>query len=120
MIRQEIKKIINQAVAAANLNNPEFEINHPDNRAYGDYSANVALSAAKIIKMPPLKIAENLRPRILRLGAGLFEKVEIAEPGFINFFISKEYLQGQVREILEAKENFGRLWVGNTQKINIE
>ena len=57
MLRQEIKKIINQAVSAANLGNPEFEISRSEGVVYGDYATNLALSAAKNIKMSPLKIA---------------------------------------------------------------
>lgn len=120
MLRQEIKKIIKEAVFTANLAESEFTIEHPESEAYGDYATNVVLKIAKTIKMSPMRIAENLRPRILHFGADLFEKVEIKEPGFINFFISKEYLQKQVGEILKRKESFGQLKMGEGQRVSIE
>ena len=95
MLRQEIKRIIKKAVLEANLKEIDFAVERPEDKTYGDYASNAALKLSKILKMPPMKIAENLRPRILHLGAGLFDKIEIAEPGFINFFISKIYLKNR-------------------------
>ena len=120
MIRQEITNLIRRAIKEANLGDSEFSLEHPEDKNRGDYAANIALKLVKALKMPPMKIAENLRPRILHLGAGLFDKIEIAEPGFINFFISKIYLQKQVGEILKQKEAFGKLKIGEGQKVNIE
>ena len=54
------------------------------------------------------------------LISNFFDKVEIKEPGFINFFLSKEYLQKQVGEILKQGSNFGNLKIGKHKKINIE
>ncbi|MDO8558964.1 MAG: arginine--tRNA ligase [bacterium] len=120
MIRQKIIDLIKKAISAANLGSHEVQIEHPEDNAHGDYSTSIALKLAKTLKMPPMKIAENLQPRILRLGSDLFEKIEIMEPGFMNFFISPAYLQNQVREILDKKEGFGEIKIGKKQKINIE
>ena len=88
MIREELKNLIGRAISAANLGSHEIQIERPEDKAHGDYSTSVALKLAKMFKMAPMKIAENLQPRIFRLKPDLFDKIEIAEPGFINFFIS--------------------------------
>jgi len=120
MIREELKNLIGRAISAANLGSHEIQIERPEDKAHGDYSTSVALKLAKMFKMAPMKIAENLQPRIFRLKPDLFDKIEIAEPGFINFFISPTYLQGRIGEILKEKESFGELKLGRGQRVNIE
>ncbi|MBI2041972.1 MAG: arginine--tRNA ligase [Candidatus Nealsonbacteria bacterium] len=120
MIRQDLIKLIKEAISEANLGSHEVGIDRPEDKIHGDYSTGVALKLAKMFKMAPMKIAENLQPRILRLKPDLFSKIEIAEPGFINFFISPSYLQNRVKEILKEKEKFGEFKLGRGQKVNIE
>ena len=120
MIRQKLTSLIKAAVSDANLGKPEFQIEHPEDKNYGDYASNIVMKIAENLKLPPMKIAENLKPRMEHLGQGLFEKIEIKEPGFINFFISQDYLQNQIKEILKQKESFGKLEIGKGQKANIE
>jgi len=80
----------------------------------------VAMLIAKQINKNPLEIAENLKSEILNFKSSYFDKVEIAGPGFINFFISKEYLQKKVGEILKQKDKFGQLRIGHNKKVQIE
>jgi len=127
MIRKEIKNLIEKAIKEFQKEEifPEFEIpeikvEHPEEKIHGDYSTNIAMIIAKQIGKNPLEIAENLKSEILNLKSGLFEKVEIAKPGFINFFLSKNYLQTQVREILKEGENFGQLKIGKNLKLQVE
>lgn len=111
MLRQEIKKI---------LNIPDAEIEPPENKNFGDYSTSVALKLAKKEGKNPMEIAKELKSRVEKDGAELFERVDIVAPGFVNFFLSKEYLQNQIREILKQKEKFGELQTGEGQKVNVE
>lgn len=120
MIRQEINNLIKESIRGANLDGADFSLEHPEDKIHGDYATNVALRVARTLKMPPAKIAENLKPRFLHLRPDLFERIEFAEPGFINFFVSPAYLQKQVGEILEQKEEFGQLKIGKGKKVNIE
>ena len=119
MLRQEIKKIIGRAVSSAGLQTPEIAVEHPVENQ-GDFATNVALKLAQTLKIAPAKIAENIKYQILNAQPGLFEKIEVKEPGFINFFIAKEYLQKQVEEILKQKEKFGQLEIGKGKKVNLE
>ena len=120
MIRQEIAKLVKQAAKEAGFTVPQVvKIDYPADERYGDYSTNFALKTAKTVKLLPKEIAHNLRSHILNLQPNLFEKIEVAEPGFLNFFVLKEYLQNQIREILKQKEKYGNLEIGR-KKINIE
>jgi len=99
---------------------PEILIEHPEEKVHGDYATNIAMVIAKEIKKNPLEIAENLKSQISKVKSKLFEKIEVAKPGFINFFLSKEYLQKQVREILKQGENFGQLKIGKGRRVQVE
>ena len=99
---------------------PKISIDPPEQKIHGDYSSNIALEIARITKKDPLKIAELIKAKIQNFESKLFEKIETAKPGFINFFLSKEYLQEKVKEILEKKEQFGQLDFGKNKKVQVE
>jgi len=106
MVREEIIKLIEKATGEK----PEkIKVEHPENASHGDYSTNIALQ----LKKDPEKIVKKLKSDAL-------ERIEVAKPGFINFFISKEYLQRQVEDILRQKEKFGQLIKKKREKANIE
>jgi arginyl-tRNA synthetase len=77
---------------------------------------------AKEVKENPLEIAKiiNNQLSIINKKLNLFEKIEVVKPGFINFFVSKEYLQRQVEEILRKKDKYGQLKIGKRKKVNVE
>jgi len=121
MVRQEIVKLIKEAAKKAGFSAlAAVHIDYPEDEKHGDYATNFALQTAKTIRLTPKAIANNLRSHILNLEPALFEKIEIADPGFLNFFISKQYLYKQVGEILRQKEFFGKLKTGQGKKISIE
>ncbi|HID40437.1 MAG TPA: arginine--tRNA ligase [Calditrichaeota bacterium] len=104
MIRQEIAKLIQKATGARA---EEICIERPPRETQGDYSTNIAL----LLKRKPAGIIKKLK-------SDLFEKVETAGPGFINFYISRQYLQKQVAQIIRQGKDFGRL--KKKGKVNIE
>ncbi|PIR01602.1 MAG: arginine--tRNA ligase [Candidatus Nealsonbacteria bacterium CG_4_9_14_0_2_um_filter_37_38] len=127
MIREEIIKLIIKVIKELQKEEilPDFEIleihvEHPEEKAHGDWATNIALQIAKTAKKSPMEIAENLKSQISNLKSKVLEKIEVVKPGFINFFLSKEYLQGQIKEILKQKEKFGQLKIGKGQKVNLE
>ncbi len=125
MVKEEIEKIIKEATGESVL---EFSVETSDNLVHGDYSTNVALILAKKLKKNPKEVAENLiteiRKSLIRANngreKGMFEKIEVAGCGFINFFLSKEYLQEQLQRVLREKEKFGNLNIGKKQRVNVE
>ncbi len=108
MIEKQIKNLIDKVISTQ----IDFEVEIPQEESYGDYATNVALVLAKNFKKSPLKVAEKIRLKITRLLArkqrNLFEKIEIAEPGFINFFLKPEFLQGKLKKILKQSKKFGQ------------
>ena len=109
---------------------PEMEIEEPRNPSHGDFSTNFAMVSAAIQKMPPRKIAESLVSSIEALGdfqeeisgetKNLIEKVEIAGPGFINFFLSNKAWHPVVDRILEQDKRYGASDMGGNEKVQVE
>ena len=127
MIREELKNLIEKSIKKLQKEDvfsafdiPEIIIEIPENNTYGDYSTNVAMVLAKVVKKSPMETAQSLESGIMNQELGIFEKIEVVKPGFINFFISEEYLQKHVAEILKQKDKFGQLKIGKSKKINVE
>lgn len=108
MLREIIKKLVEKSIKDLYQIEVEVKIDKPQSAAFGDYSTNVAM----LLKKNPQEIAKAIKSDIL-------EKVEVKN-GFINFFLSKEYLQKQVGEILKQRDKFGEIRTGKGQKVNVE
>lgn len=118
MIRQELAKIIEAALRIIGSEVPEVEIERPENEIHGDYSTNIAFKLSKHLKKDPMSVASLLAGRLKEYS--FLENVEAVKPGFINFFISKEYLQDQVWRVLSKKEKFGQLKIGRGRRVQVE
>src|SRR3954465_2072570 len=96
MIRTQLQEAIKEALAKQGIDNIDVQIDAPTNTQFGDYTTNVALTAAKQLGKSPIEVAESLKLEIVRQLADwkleIFDKVEIAGPGFINFWVSREEL----------------------------
>jgi arginyl-tRNA synthetase len=127
MIREEILNLIQKSIKELQKEKvfPKFEISEirierPEEKIYGDYSTNIAMIIAKQIGKNPLEVAKRINWK-LEIGNWKFlDKVEVIKPGFINFFLSKDYLQKQVEEILKEGEKFGILKIGKNKKTQVE
>jgi arginyl-tRNA synthetase len=95
-----------------------IQVSRPKQIQHGDFSTNVSLPLAKILKKAPIEIAKGIVERIP--SSTLIEKVEIAGPGYINFFISSEARVELVNKILAEKEDFGKSTFGKNQKVQVE
>ncbi|MFQ6049589.1 MAG: arginine--tRNA ligase [Candidatus Paceibacterales bacterium] len=127
MIREEIKKLIEKSIKELqkekvfpDFDIPEIKIEHPEEKTHGDYSTNIAMVIAREVRKKPMEIAEIIKSKVKSQKSKVLERIEVAKPGFINFFISKEYLQKQVREILKTGEKFGQLKIGKNKKVQVE
>ena len=94
----------------------DIVIEHSRDAAHGDYATNAAMKLCRLFSKPPRDVANLL---INELDMSNIEKVEIAGPGFINFFMKNESLQTIIKIIDEKGENFGRQDRKNI-KINVE
>jgi len=97
---------------------PTVEIEVPRKDSMGDLATTMAMSLAAKLKKPPRKIAEEIVDSIR--DKTLFEKIEIAGPGFINFTFSREYLYSEIKKILEQKGTFLREDIGKGKKVQVE
>jgi len=104
MLKEKIEKLIKDIVKK------DVHLEHPTNPEFGDYSTNIALQT----KTDPAKIIESLK------NNSLFDKVEKAGPGFINFFLSKKALREELTEIIEQGDNYGQLDIGQSKKVQVE
>lgn len=122
-VQMKLKEEIKQAAIKANLAEeaqiPSVVLETPKEKAHGDYSTNMAMQLARVAKKAPRQIAELLIENFDKSKASI-EKIEIAGPGFINFYMDNSYLTDLIPAILEAGGNYGESKVGNGQKIQVE
>ncbi len=98
---------------------PAFKIEVPADKSHGDFAANIAMVSAKALRMPPRKIAELLTESLCFEGT-YFERVEIAGPGFINFFLKKTWFSDTVQAVLNDVEHYGRTDGGKGKRALVE
>lgn len=122
----ELKSLINKAVTHAieagelpEADIPDFIIETPANKANGDYSSNVAMAGARAFKKAPRMIAESI-VKHLNLTDTVFDKAEIAGPGFLNFFLSQKYYSEILKDVFDCGENYGKSDFGQGKKVLVE
>jgi arginyl-tRNA synthetase len=98
---------------------PKITLERPREKAHGDWSTNVALMLAGKAKMPPRNVAQVIVDSLDK-NHPYISKVEIAGPGFINFYLSNEWLYDVLRQISEQGEKYGHSNTGGCQRIQIE
>lgn len=98
------------------LNVEEIVIENSKNPEHGDYASNVALKCAGRLHMSPRDLANKICETINKDN---IEKIEIAGPGFINFFLKKDAINSVIAKIINEGDNYGRL-EKNGKKINVE
>jgi len=102
-----VRKKIEKTLKALKVPPTEgFSVDNPPEKM-GDYSSNVALVYAKVVKLSPRELAEKIREKLLTGKDSVFEKIEIAGPGFINFYLGDKALVKTVEEVLKKKSKFG-------------
>jgi arginyl-tRNA synthetase len=120
MIKEEIKSLIEKAVKELGLEVFNFSVEIPGDKNHGDYSTNIALVLSGQIGKNPMEVAQKLVSNFQLPITNLFEKVKVVAPGFINFFISKEYLEKELKKILKEKEKYGHSKKGKGKTIVID
>lgn len=122
LLKEKITDAINKAIENGDLPQgdiPQFNIEKPANKANGDYSTNVALAGAKVFKKAPRMIAEAIS-NCLELDGTVFEKVEIAGPGFMNFYLSQKFYTDVLRDIFACASDYGKSDFGQGKRVLVE
>ena len=117
-ISLEITKLIKDTLKKINIEDSNFIVEIPNNKTNGDYSTNVAMELTKKLHKNPKEIAELIVANIEK--ENIIERIDIAGPGFINFYLNKEYLLSKIEEVISLGDNYGKSTIGNNKKINIE
>ena len=115
---REVEGQLNNALKALNVKE-ELHLELPPSKEYGDISTPIAMRLAKIIHKNPLEIANEIINKI-RVG-GYIEKVEVAKPGYINFYMNKERVyELTINMMLKKAKQFFYIDMGKGLKVRIE
>ena len=98
---------------------PVFQITIPQDSAHGDFSANVALVSAKVLKTNPRALAAQIAESAVLEGTG-FEKIEVAGPGFLNFFLGENWFGGVVKNVNALGADYGKTDLGSGKRVLVE
>ena len=115
-IIEEIKKSIKSKYNI--YDDTKISIEKPKNKEHGDISTNIALILAKKVKKNPLEICDELKNELS--SSSIFDSIEIAKPGFINFKLSISSLTDSLKNIIKLENNYGKNKSGKNKKVLVE
>ncbi len=104
MLQEEIIKKIKSSLAG--ISEADIRLSRPTDSSHGDFTTSVALVASRKLGKNPIDIANELKDNLGSIEG--IEKIKVAPPGFINFFVAKDNLLDNLSEILEKKEKYGK------------
>lgn len=116
-MKEKIITLIKSELEKLGVNREEITIEIPKNKDNGDYSTNIALQLAKELRQNPIEIANDIASGIKDSS---IKDVVVAAPGFINFYVTNDYLLDNINTVLSQGEKYGSSDFGKGQKINIE
>ncbi|WP_242271550.1 arginine--tRNA ligase [Bacillus cereus group sp. BfR-BA-01310] len=119
LIKEEIQAAVLKAELATEEQIPNVILESPKDKTNGDFSTNMAMQLARVAKKAPRMIAEELVANFDKAKASI-EKIEIAGPGFINFYMDNSYLTDLIPTIVNAGEAYGETNTGKGEKVQIE
>ena len=121
-LRGAVRAAMEAAIADGTLPQadlPEFALEVPADRAHGDWACNAAMVGARAFRTAPRKIAEAIASH-LDLSGSYFERVEIAGPGFLNFFLQRKFYGDVLKDVLMCKETYGHSDYGAHKRVMVE
>ena len=121
MLRKNIAEIISEETG---ISTNDFKVEIPENSDFGDYSSNIAMQIASKVKEKknPREIAEDIVKKLNKNTelVKFVEKIVIADPGFINFWLSKDTLLNNLIQIVNKSDNYGKGDFGKGKKVIID
>jgi len=119
-IVEKIRQMIDKAVSELGLVSSDFVVEIPADLANGDYSTNVAMVLSKKAGENPKVLSEKIIEILQSTSDEYIEKIEMAGPGFINFYLSRKFFTDSIGNILEKGKNFGKNKRLSGKKIMVE
>lgn len=124
--KSEIKEIIMSAMGVMVSEGkipaeplPAFQVTIPNDSAHGDFSANAALVCAKALKTNPRALAQQIVDAAVLDGTS-YDKIELAGPGFLNFFLGAKWFSGVVENTLSLGADYGKTDLGTGKRVLVE
>lgn len=118
-MKDQLKLDIQQALLKLNIQKEtnDIMIEIPKTPVNGDYSTNIALTLSSLLHTSPKEIATQI---MNNFQSKIVKKMEVAGPGFINFFIKEDCLFQVLEDIIKLKKNYGKSNIGAGKKVNVE
>lgn len=110
-MKEEIENLINQALKSLGVEAGNFVVEHPTSSKMGDYTTNAAIKYGH---------KEEIKEYLEKNKPEGVDKIELAGPGFINFYLSKEFFKLSLKEIIEKGKNFGKSEHAKGYKVMVE
>lgn len=115
-----LTELLKQYIEEKGLEQVEFSLEFPNDSSHGDLMTNLALVLAKQAGKNPREVAEDVVTFLEAKKIEQVAKIEIAGPGFINFFFTQEYFAQNVQEILSQKSQYGMTIDGEGEHVVLE
>lgn len=117
-VSENLYSILEKIALEMGVSGVEFKVERPKDEQNGDFASNIALILSKELKKNPYDLALEISKKIKITDE--FEKVEAVSAGFINFYLSKKYLQSQVKEIIKKDSFYGSSTLGKDKTASVE
>lgn len=124
-MKEKLRELIGTALQRLQLTEPlaggcpmDIEIDRTRDSRHGDFASNVALVLAKAARRNPRELALAIAASLPQTE--LVERVEVAGPGFVNFFLARSALQATIRRILSEGDDYGRASLGHGRRVQVE
>ena len=120
ILSDAIVKTAQQAIAAGVVKEgtlPEVQLTVPPKKEFGDFATNFAMQSARALRCNPRVLAQYI---VDHLDCAYVKRMEIAGPGFLNFYLDPDWVYDMLAHIVEAGENYGNLPKASDEKIQIE
>lgn len=116
-VRSAIEKAL--TTCFPDIGETKIEVEVPRDSSHGDYSTNIAMTLTKSLKRAPRDIAGTLQEELSK-NTALFQAVEVAGPGFLNVRMAPAELYGELKNLLDRGDAFGRSDAGQNKKVMVE
>ena len=124
--RSEVKEIVMKALGQLTADGklpaepiPAFAVEQPADSSHGDFSCNAALVSSKVFRKNPRETAGMIAETAILDGTS-FDRIEVAGPGFINFFLKPLWFGETVSEVIGSGSAYGRTDIGNGKRVLVE
>ncbi|MEK4566527.1 arginine--tRNA ligase [Alkalihalobacillus sp. FSL R5-0424] len=119
LLKEELKTAIVEAGLCEAQDVPDILLETPKDKSHGDYATNIAMQLARVAKKAPKQIAEQITERLNKEKASVSE-INIAGPGFINFYMDNSFLRDVIKDVLSKPDTYGESDAGKGEKILVE